>query len=81
MNDTEQRIVDLVLKKLRGINPSATQDDLDAPLLDLGLDSLDVLETVHNFEREFHVKADLDRTEKFCTLREYVTYFNSLVPV
>ena len=79
MNNTERRMADLILGKLRVWDPLLCYDDLDRPIIEIELDSLDALELTHLLEREFKVKADLETTSSSAFLRDYITYFTSLV--
>ncbi|KMS72903.1 hypothetical protein ACM01_20545 [Streptomyces viridochromogenes] len=78
MNDIERRITDVMLAKLQVRDPSLTHEDLDRPVADLDLDSLDVVELTQLLERELRVKADLKETAGFAFLHEFSAYFVTL---
>jgi len=69
-----------MVDKLRVWNPDFSLEDLDRPLADLDVDSLDRLEVVHLLEKERGVTVDLTDTMKFKTFREHINYFLSLKP-
>lgn len=79
MENNERQMADLILAKLRVWNPSIDEKVLDRPNTEIDLDSLDALEITHLLEREFKVQADPETTASFVYLRDYITYFNSLV--
>lgn len=79
MDNIERRMADLILGKLRVWDPTLGYEDLDRPITEVELDSLDALEITHLLEREFKVKADLEITSGSVILRDYIRYFNSLV--
>ena len=78
MNDIERRIADIMLTKLRERDPSLSYDDLERPVGDLDLDSLDIVELTQLMERELQVKADLQETASFGLLQDFTAYFVKL---
>ncbi|MGW2330387.1 phosphopantetheine-binding protein [Streptomyces sp. NPDC001700] len=78
MNDIERRIADIMLTKLRERDPSLGYDDLERPVGDLDLDSLDIVELTQLMERELQVKADLRETAGFGLLQDFTAYFVKL---
>ncbi len=78
MDTIERRIADLILDQLRTWDPTLEDPDLDRPVTELDLDSLDRLEVTHRLERELQVKADIKRVAALPCLREYVSYFRGL---
>jgi acyl carrier protein len=78
MNDIERRIADIMLTKLRQRDPSLGYDDLERPVGDLDLDSLDIVELTQLLERELQVKADLRETAGFGLLQDFTAYFVKL---
>ncbi|MFD7504304.1 phosphopantetheine-binding protein [Streptomyces sp. NPDC059850] len=78
MNDIEHRIADIMLTKLRERDPSLGYDDLERPVGDLDLDSLDIVELTQLMERELQVKADLAETAGFGLLQDFTAYFVKL---
>ena len=78
MNDIEPRIADVMLTKLRERDPSLGYDDLERPVGDLDLDSLDIVELTQQLERELQVKADLKETATFGLLQDFTAYFVKL---
>lgn len=60
---TFERVKDIVVEKL-GIDPADVTDD--AQLIDdLGADSLDIVETVMDFEAGFNIEIPDEAAEKF----------------
>ena len=78
MNDIERRIADIMLTKLRERDPSLSYDDLERPVGDLDLDSLDIVELTQLMERELQGKADLQETASFGLLQDFTAYFVKL---
>lgn len=70
-----EQLESAVLDQLRIQNPDITQEDLERPIDDFDLDSLDKLEVVHRLERESRVKSDKKQVLSVETLREFIDYF------
>ncbi len=70
MSDTERRIADTMLAKLRQRDPSFGPDDLTRPVAELDLDSLDLIELHQQLESELQVKGDPRQTSGFALLRD-----------
>ncbi|WP_394275174.1 phosphopantetheine-binding protein [Luteococcus sp.] len=68
----------LILEHCRENDLPMTEVDLDRPLVDLDLDSLDRLEIIQMLEREFQVKADKQEVMALETLNGFVSYFAAL---
>jgi acyl carrier protein len=79
MSPTAERIDSLILSFLRRRLPDTDAADLDRPIYDLDVDSLDVVDLTHELETEFAVKADLDRVSDCGTWRQYRAYIRELI--
>jgi acyl carrier protein len=79
MSPTAERIDSLILSFLRRRLPDADTADLDRPIYDLDVDSLDVVDLTHELEAEFAVKADLDRVSDCGTWTQYRAYIRELI--
>jgi acyl carrier protein len=75
MDDIQRRIDDTMLTKLQKRDPWLTHADLNRPLDDLDLDSLDIVELTQLLERELQVNADLEKAAGFIELRDFRSYF------
>jgi acyl carrier protein len=69
----------LILSFLRRRVPDTDAADLDRPIYDLDVDSLDVVDLTHELESEFSVKADLDRVSDCGTWTQYRAYIRELI--
>ncbi|MFI9722857.1 hypothetical protein ACIHFE_24895 [Streptomyces sp. NPDC052396] len=78
MSDVESRIADTMLAKLRERDPSLGPDDLNRPIADFDLDSLDMVELHQQLEIELQVKGDLTETAGFAFLNDFSAYFVKL---
>ena len=67
------------LSFLRRRVPDTDAADLDRPIYDLDVDSLDVVDLTHELESEFSVKADLDRVSDCGTWTQYRAYIRELI--
>tara|TARA_B100000787_G_scaffold89844_1_gene66396 strand:+ start:52 stop:288 length:237 start_codon:yes stop_codon:yes gene_type:complete len=76
MSEIETRVKDIVVEQL-GVN--ADEVTTDASFIDdLGADSLDTVELVMALEEEFECEIPDDEAEKITTVKEAVSYINSV---
>ena len=76
MSEIETRVKDIVVEQL-GVN--ADEVTADASFIDdLGADSLDTVELVMALEEEFECEIPDDEAEKITTVKEAVSYINSV---
>lgn len=76
MSDIEARVKDIVVEQL-GVN--ADEVTADASFIDdLGADSLDTVELVMALEEAFECEIPDEEAEKITTVKEAVTYINSV---
>ena len=76
MSEIETRVKDIVVEQL-GVN--ADEVTTDASFIDdLGADSLDTVELVMALEEEFVCEIPDDEAEKITTVKEAVSYINSV---
>ncbi|MFT7235446.1 MAG: acyl carrier protein [Methylophagaceae bacterium] len=76
MSEIEARVKDIVVEQL-GVN--ADEVTTDASFIDdLGADSLDTVELVMALEEEFECEIPDEEAEKITTVKEAVTYINSV---
>jgi acyl carrier protein len=59
--------------------PDADVADLDTPIYDLDMDSLDVVDLSNALEEEYGVTADLDRVSECITPSDLRAYFRELI--
>ncbi len=72
MTEIESKVVDIIVEKL-GVDKS--QVTMDASYTaDLNADSLDVVELVMEFEKEFNIQISDDATQKISTVGDTVAY-------
>lgn len=76
-NDIEQRVKQIVSDQL-GI-PLSDIDNTSQFVLDLGADSLDLVELVMAFEDEFGVELDDSVAQSLTTVQQAIDYVNSIV--
>ena len=76
MSDIEARVKDIVVEQL-GVN--ADEVTIDASFIDdLGADSLDTVELVMALEEAFECDIPDEEAEKITTVKEAVSYINSV---
>jgi acyl carrier protein len=76
MSEIEARVKDIVVEQL-GVN--ADEVTTDASFIDdLGADSLDTVELVMALEEEFECEIPDEEAEKITTVKEAVSYINSV---
>ncbi|MCB0476590.1 MAG: acyl carrier protein [Crocinitomicaceae bacterium] len=72
MSDIKSRVVSIIVDKL-GVEESEVS--LEASFTnDLGADSLDTVELIMEFEKEFNIAIPDDQAEKIQTVGEAVSY-------
>ena len=78
MSEIEARVKDIVVEQL-GVNADEVKTDASF-IDDLGADSLDTVELVMALEEEFECEIPDDEAEKITTVKEAVSYINSVQP-
>lgn len=76
MSEIETRVKDIVVEQL-GVNADEVKTDASF-IDDLGADSLDTVELVMALEEEFECEIPDDEAEKITTVKEAVSYINSV---
>ncbi len=71
MSDVAERVKAIIVDKL-GVNEADVTED--ATFTDLGADSLDTVELVMEFEKEFNIAIPDDVAEKIQTVGEAIKY-------
>ncbi|MBR4968850.1 MAG: acyl carrier protein [Alistipes sp.] len=75
MSEIQEKVVKIIVDKL-GVKESEVT--LDATFTgDLGADSLDTVELVMEFEKEFGVQVEDEAAEKFQTVGDVVAYIEA----
>jgi len=74
MADLKSKVTEIVVKKL-GIEESQVTDTANF-IKDLGADSLDTVELIMEFEKEFDVTIEDADAEKIQTVGDVITYLN-----
>ena len=75
MSEIQEKVVKIIVDKL-GVKESEVT--LDAAFTgDLGADSLDTVELVMEFEKEFGVQVEDEAAEKFQTVGDVVAYIEA----
>lgn len=77
MSDITSRVKAIVVDKL-GVDESEVVDDASFTN-DLGADSLDIVELVMEFEKEFNIQIANDQPEKFATVGQAIKYIEEQV--
>lgn len=75
MADIKQKVTDIVVKKL-GVEESQVTETANFTK-DLGADSLDTVELIMEFEKEFNLTIEDSEAEKILTVGDVVTYLES----
>ena len=72
MADVKEKVVSIIVEKL-GVNP---EDVVETSSFtnDLGADSLDTVELIMEFEKEFNVSIPDDQAEKISTVGDALKY-------
>ena len=81
MSSVDERINSVMLSFIRRRVPSADVADLDTPIYDLDMDSLDVVDLSNALEEEYGVKADLERISECIKPSDIGAYFRELIGV
>jgi acyl carrier protein len=72
MSELKNKVVDIIVKKL-GVERSQITDEASFTK-DLGADSLDTVELIMEFEREFNITIEDSDAEKIQTVGNVVAY-------
>jgi acyl carrier protein len=75
MSDIRAKVTDIIVNKL-GVEESQVTDAASFTK-DLGADSLDTVELIMEFEKEFDLTIDDSDSEKIQTVGDVVTYLES----
>jgi len=75
MADVKQKVTEIIVKKL-GVEESQITDAASF-IKDLGADSLDTVELIMEFEKEFDISIDEADAEKIQTVGDVINYLNS----
>ena len=77
MADNSERVKDIIEKEL-GVEREKLTNEASF-IDDLGADSLDIVELVMEFEKEFEIDIPDEEAEKLRTVGDAVSYLNSKV--
>ena len=77
MSETADRVKKIVVEHL-GVEPDKVTEDASF-IDDLGADSLDIVELVMEFEKEFNIDIPDEDAEKLRTVGDAVAYLNTKV--
>jgi acyl carrier protein len=72
MSDTKTKVIDIIVDKL-GVAPSEVTPEANLTN-DLGADSLDTVELIMEFEKEFNISIPDDQAENIQTVGEAISY-------
>ena len=75
MSNIQTKVVSIIVDKL-GVDESAVTDTASFTN-DLGADSLDTVELIMEFEKEFNIAIQDDEAEKIQTVGDAVSYITS----
>lgn len=78
MADLKQKVTEIIVKKL-GVDESQITDEANFTK-DLGADSLDTVELIMEFEKEFEITIEDSDAEKIQTVGDVVKYLNEKMP-
>jgi len=73
--NVQERVTDIIVKKL-GVEASQVTEPASFTK-DLGADSLDTVELIMEFEKEFDITIEDDDAEKIQTVGDVISYLNS----
>jgi acyl carrier protein len=79
MSSVDERINSVMLSFIRKRVPEADIADLETPMYDLDMDSLDVVDLSNALDEEYGVKADLERVSECITPSDLRAYFRELI--
>ena len=74
MSDTTSRVNAIIVDKL-GVDESEVNNEASFTN-DLGADSLDTVELIMEFEKEFNIAIPDDEAEKIATVGDAITYID-----
>lgn len=74
MSDIKAKLIDIIVDKL-GVDESEVVDDANF-VTDLGADSLDTVELIMEFEKEFNVSIPDEDAESITTVGAAINYIN-----
>ena len=74
MADTESKVKAIIVDKL-GVDESEVANEASFTN-DLGADSLDTVELIMEFEKEFNIAIPDDQAEKIATVGDAIKYIN-----
>lgn len=74
MADVKQKVTEIIVDKL-GVEESQITDEASFTK-DLGADSLDTVELIMEFEKEFDITIEDSDAEKIQTVKDVVNYLN-----
>jgi len=74
MAEVRQKVAEIIVKKL-GVEESQITDDANFTK-DLGADSLDTVELIMEFEKEFDITIEDTDAEKIQTVKDVVSYLD-----
>lgn len=77
MSDTKSRVIAIIVDKL-GVDESEVTPEASFTN-DLGADSLDTVELIMEFEKEFNMAIPDDQAEKIGTVGEAISYIEENV--
>lgn len=75
MADVKQKVTEIIVKKL-GVEESQVTDEANFTK-DLGADSLDTVELIMEFEKEFNLTIEDSEAEKILSVGDVVRYLDS----
>ncbi len=78
MPDNSEKVKDIIANEL-GVEREKLTDDASF-IDDLGADSLDIVELVMEFEKEFNIEIPDEDAEKLRTVGDALNYLNGKVP-
>lgn len=75
MDEVRQKVKEIIVKKL-GVEESQITDEASFTK-DLGADSLDTVELIMEFEKEFNVQIEDSQAEKIQTVGDVINFLTS----
>lgn len=75
MSDIKSRVVSIIVDKL-GVDEGEVTEE-SSFTNDLGADSLDTVELIMEFEKEFNIAIPDDQAENIATVGEAIKYINA----
>lgn len=76
MSQVEEKVKGIIVEKL-GVDESEVK--LEANFADLGADSLDTVELIMEFEKEFNIEIPETETEKIATVGDAIKFIESRI--